>query len=105
MKGADDHGRHPKMRALINKAGAQLYPPPFYRYRRSHRRALRQPRWSISKTAASCKTAPSRNRPCPDATLDDLDAEAVTAFVRRATANASFHCPKALPPADVLDPS
>lgn len=43
VKGADDTGRHPKMQALITKAGAQLIRRRFTGIPQSHLGPLRQP--------------------------------------------------------------
>lgn len=101
VKGADDKSREPKMRSLIRKAGAQLI-----RRRFSNTGEL---------TAALCaslvdyledcgaiQNRPFEERPCADATLDDVDARAVADFVRLARTERQFPLPVKSPVADVL---
>ncbi|HEV7926871.1 MAG TPA: DUF4062 domain-containing protein [Verrucomicrobiae bacterium] len=83
VKEADDRARHPKVRALIGKAGAQSI----------RRRFTGIPDLTATlyaslvehlENSGVIQNRPFEERPCPDATLDDINAGAVTAFVPRA---------------------
>ena len=96
VKGADDHGRHPKMQALIRKAGSQLV-----------RRRFGTTAELISAVYASLvdylaakelvRTGPFDTMVCPDATLDDLSEDKIRQFVRLARHARGFPLPR--PPA------
>ena len=101
VKDTDDATRHPKMRALIRNAGNQLI----------RRRFGTTPELTAALYASlivfldDCGTIqglPFEDRPAPGATLDDVDAEAVAAFVRRARAERQFPLPVEAPLAAVL---
>ncbi|MFA5263585.1 MAG: ATP-binding protein [Opitutaceae bacterium] len=101
VKGTDDKARQPKMRALIRKAGGQLI----------RRRFGRIPELTAALYASlvefldgrgTIQSRPFEDRPAPGATLDDIDAEAVIAFVRRARAERQFPLPVDAPLATVL---
>ncbi len=99
VKGADDGGRDPKMRALIAKAGGQLI-----------RRRFKNIAELTSGLYASLvdhlesrgliQNHPFDERPCADANLDDLDATAVADFVRRARHERHFPLPEGTATAD-----
>lgn len=83
VKGTDDKSRHPKMLALIKRAGAELI----------RRRFSSTPELVTNLYAALVeyleakeliRTGPFDAAPCPKATLADLDAEAMTRFIQTA---------------------
>ena len=101
VKGVDDAGRDAKMRSLIGKAGAQLI----------HRRftgiadltaSLYASLVDYLESRGTIQHRPFDERPCPEATLDDVDSSAVTAFVRRARYERQFPLPEGAPVAEVL---
>lgn len=101
VKGADDKGREPKMRALLKKAGAQLI-----------RRRFADTSELTAALYASLvddlvrrgviEDLPFERRPCGSATLDDIDGEAVATFVQRARHERQFPLPEGTPTTDVL---
>lgn len=101
VKGSDDQGRQPKMQLLIRKAGQQLI----------RRRFGSSPELTAALYASlvdhleacgAIQTRPFEERPCPDATLGDVDAHAVSEFVRIARLERQFPLPVKTPVADVL---
>jgi len=101
VKGAEDHNRHPKMRALIAKAGAQLIRRRFTRIA-DLTTALYASLVEHLENSGVIQNRSFEERPGSDATLDDIDAEAVTAFVRRARSERQFPLPESVPVDDVL---
>ncbi|MFZ0829483.1 MAG: ATP-binding protein [Verrucomicrobiia bacterium] len=101
VKGADDHGRNPKMRALINKAGAQLIRRRFTGIA-DLTAALYASLVEHLENSGVIQNRSFEEQPSSDATLDDIDAEAVTAFVRRARNERQFPLPESVPVTDVL---
>lgn len=101
VKGADDHGRRPKMQSLIRKAGQQLI-----RRRFSSESELTSALYaSLVDHLEACGAIQTRafdERPCPEATLGDLDVKAVSDFVRTARLERQFPLPIKTPIADVL---
>lgn len=101
IKGTNDKKRHPKMQALIHKAGSQL---------------IRRRFNSIAELTAEIyaslveyleisgviQSRPFDQRLCMDATLDSLDAQAVKNFVRLARTGRQFPLPEEAPLDDVL---
>ena len=101
VKGAGDHGRHPKMRALINKAGAQL---------------IRRRFTGIADLTATLyaslvehleRTGRLRIRPfdaaaCPDATLADIAEDKVKWFLGIAGRERQYPLREDTPPAEAL---
>jgi ATP-dependent DNA helicase RecG len=91
VKGADDKGRHPKMAALIRKAGDQLI-----------RRRFGSTSELIADVYASLvqvledreliRTGPFDATFCRNATLDDLDEKRIHAFVGLAGRARGFPC-------------
>lgn len=101
VKGADDKGRHSKMQALIRKAGAQLI----------RRRFGSMPELTAALYASLVDHLENHGviqlrsfeeRLCPDATLADLDGDAVKDFVRRARYERQFPLPEHAPVTEVL---
>lgn len=101
VKGTDDQQRHPKMQALIHKSGWQLI-----RRRFNNSAELTAALYaSLVDHLESCGIIQTRafdERPCSDATLDDLDANAVGDFVRLASFGRQFPLPENAPLIDVL---
>ena len=101
VKGADDKARHPKMLALVRKAGSQLIRRRFS--------DLPQLTGAVSESLADYLVAhgfvqdrPFEEQPCPRTSLKDLDREAVAAFVRRARGQRKFSLPAAASVQDVM---
>lgn len=101
IKGTDNQQRHPKMHALIHKAGDQLI-----RRRFNTSDELNTALYaSLVEHLESCgviQNRPFDERPCQDATLDDLDASKVTSFVRQARVGRQFPLAENAPLMDVL---
>ena len=101
VRGADDTARHPKMRALVRKAGDQLI-----------RRRFGDASELIAAVNASLveylaqrgaiQTRPYEEQPCTHATLDDIDTQALSDFVRRARHERQFPLLEQTPAAQVL---
>lgn len=101
LKGSDDKARHPKMATLIRKAGEQLI----------RRRFSTAPELTAAVYASLVehldRQGVIQNRPfeehaCRDATLSDLEGNAVGAFVRRARSARQFPLAEGTPVVDVL---
>lgn len=101
LKAPNDQPRHPKMQNLIRKAEAHLI----------RRRFSTIPELTAALSASLVEflfakglvqDRPFEQQPCPDATLDDLDAKAVAAFTRRAREERQFPLAEAAALADVL---
>lgn len=101
VKGRDDGARHPKMAALVRKAGDQLI----------RRRFGSTPELIGAVYAALVQLLEDRDlirfgpfdaAPCRDATLDDLDPERMATFVRRARGARAFPLPETVSPAELL---
>lgn len=101
VKGADDTGRHPKMQALIRKAGRQLV----------RRRFGSIPELTAALYASLVehleRTGVLRTRPfdasaCPQATLADISEEKVRWFLARARRERQFALAENAPTAEVL---
>lgn len=101
VKGTGDRQRHPKMQNLIHKAGDQLI-----RRRFNDSAELNAALYaSLVDHLESCGIIQTRTfdeRPCSDATLDDLDAHAVAEFVRLARFGRQFPLPENAPLIDIL---
>ena len=101
VKGADDKVRHPKMAALIRKAGEQLI-----RRRFGNVDDLKAAVFASLVDALAergvVSDRPFDERSCADATLADLDADAVTTFVHLARAKRDFPLAENTPVQDVL---
>jgi len=101
VKGTGDKQRHPKMQALIHKAGNQLI-----RRRYNGTDELNAALYaSLVDHLESCgviQSRPFEERPIRDATLDDLDGESVMNFVRLARFERQFPLPETAPLVDIL---
>ena len=101
VKGDQDSARHPKMQALVRKAGAQLI-----------RRRFTTTADLLAAVYASLveylqrvgiiQNRPFDQQPCPDATLDDVDRQALADFVRIARAQRQFPLAIEAPATEVL---
>ncbi|MEI8188137.1 MAG: ATP-binding protein [candidate division NC10 bacterium] len=101
VKGADDRGRAPKMKSLIRRAGRQLIRRRFGSSQELTA-ALYASLVNYLEACGTIQTRPFEDRPCPEATLDDVDARAVTSFVHLARLERQFPLPVKTPTADVL---
>jgi len=101
VKGIDDKGRHPKMQSLIRKAGQQII-----RRRFSSIPELTTAIYSslvdYLEACGNIQTRPFDERPCSDATISDVDPQAVTGFMRLARQERQFPLPVKTPVIDVL---
>ncbi|MFA5903774.1 MAG: DUF4062 domain-containing protein [Desulfobacula sp.] len=101
VKGADDDVRHPKMRALINEAGASLI-----------RRRVNSAEELIAAVYASLvrileegeliRFGPFDATFCRNASTDDLDEEKISRFLVLARRGRNFPLPGDTPPHEVL---
>ena len=101
VKGAEDKAKHPKMQALIRRAAPQLI-----RRRFSTSDELRSALYAsliehLERTGA-IQSLPFDEQPCLDATLDDLDADAVRRFIREAHHKRGFSLSEHTPVGDML---
>lgn len=96
VKGSDDRARHPKMAALIHKAGEQLV----------RRRFADEPGLTAALYASLVEhleqTGRLRTKPfiaaaCLDATIDDLSREKLDSFLSRAQAARGYPLPPGTP--------
>ena len=101
VKGKGDLQRHPRMQALIHKAGSQVI-----RRRYNSMNELNATLYaSLVDHLESCgviQSRPFEERPCRDATLDDLDGESVMNFVRLARFERQFPLPETAPLVAIL---
>jgi len=101
VRGKADKQRHPKMKALIQKAGNQLI-----RRRYNSKEELKDALYaSLVDHLESCgaiQCSPFEERPCKGATLEDLDRQAVANFVNLARSERQFPLPKTAPLVAVL---
>jgi len=101
VKGSDEINRHPKMQALIHKAGNQLIRRRFANVSELNAAIYA----SLVNHLAACGVIQSRSfeeRPCPDASLEDIDTTAVSDFVRMARQERQFPLPDNIPVSDCL---
>ncbi|RJR29731.1 MAG: DUF4062 domain-containing protein [Desulfobacteraceae bacterium] len=96
VKGTADTERHPKMQALVQKAGSQLI-----RRRFSSMEELKAALYaSLVDHLTSCgviQCSPFEEMPARGSTLDDLDGESVLNFVRIAGSERQFPLPDTAP--------
>ena len=101
VKGAQEDGRHPKMRSLIARAQAGLV----------RRRFATPPELVAGLYAAlvqyleakeMLRFGPFDAAQCSGATLDDLDVEGMYRFIRTARRARQFSLPEETPPPDLL---
>ena len=101
VKGSDDKTRHPKMLALVGKAGGQVIRRRFIGIA-DLTSALNASLVDHLVAAGGIQTRPFEEQPCPDATLDALDPSTVSAFVRRAREERQFPLAETTAVADVM---
>jgi predicted HTH transcriptional regulator len=101
VKGMEDRQRHPKMKALIQKAGGQLIRRR-YRDNDELKAALYASLVDYLETCGVIQDRPFEERAVLEATLDDLDDQAVANFVRLARSERQFPLPEKSPMAAVL---
>lgn len=101
VKGSDDTKRHPKIKALIGKAGQQLI-----RRRFVDTHALTEAIYSslvdYLEECGAIQSSPFEERPCANATLDDIDGDAVVNFMRLAREERQFPLQETTPVHDLL---
>ncbi len=101
LKGADDRDRHPKMRALVARAQAELA-----RRRFATSAELLAGLYAALlqhlETKGLLRFTPFDASPCTGAALDDLDADAMSGFVRTARRARQFRLPEETSPLDLL---
>jgi hypothetical protein len=101
VKGADDRVRHPKMRALVRKAGDQLVRRRFGSTAELIG-ALYAALVQHLADAELIRDGPFDAAPCAKATIADLDAERMATFVRRARRVRAFPLPEGVTPEELL---
>lgn len=89
VKGTDDAHRHPKMRALINKAGAQLIRRRFIGVA-DLTAALYASLVEHLERTGRLRTRPFDAAACRDATVDDLSADKLDLFLSRAQSQRGY---------------
>lgn len=101
VKGDSDAKRHPKMAGLVRKAAGQLL-----RRRFSSTSELlgllQESLVDFLVNHGHIHSRPFEERPCPDATLSDIDTDVVVRFVRRAGGERQFVLPESTPVLDIL---
>ena len=97
VKGEDDHRRHPKMRALVLRAGAQLI-----RRRFNDINALNASLVDHLERTGRLRTRPFDAAACPDATLADLAEDKLKWFLGLAGRERQYPIPEDTPPAEAL---
>ncbi|MBU2602974.1 MAG: DUF4062 domain-containing protein [Actinobacteria bacterium] len=101
VKGADDHGKHPKMQALIRRAGGELVRRRFTSVEELRSAVYASLIDHLSRTGV-IQSLPFDEQVAPDATLDDLDEVAIGRFVRAARHRRPFPRSESTPVRDVL---
>ena len=101
VKGTDDTARHPKMQAMVRRAGAELI-----------RRRFDSTEALVTNVYAALveyleekeliRTGPFDGAACSKATLADLDDEAMAAFIRTARRARTFPMPEEASPEELL---
>ena len=92
VKGVDDKARHPKMAALIRKAGDQLIRRRFGGVSDLTAALYASLVEHLARTGA-LRTKPFDAAACPDASLDDLSAEKLDLFLARAHSQRGYPLP------------
>ena len=101
VKGVDDGARHPKMRALIGKAQTGLIRKRFSTIEEL-KTALYAALIEYLEVKELLRWGPFDATACEDATLDDLEPEGMTLFVRIARRVRKFPLPEDVPPEGLL---
>lgn len=92
VKGTDDQARHPKMSALVRRAGEQLIRRRF-RDTPELTAALYASLVEYLERTGRLRTKPFDAAACPDATLEDLSREKLDLFLARAQAARGYPLP------------
>ncbi len=102
VKGTDDNARHPKMQALIRKAQAGLIRK---RFDKSEELVMAFYAALVEYLGSKdvIRSEPFDAAPCLKASMDDLDTEQMTRFIRIARAARSFPLPEEAPPEELLE--
>lgn len=101
IAGQDDKARHPKVQAFIRKAN-ELVTRRRFANTEELKAALDASLVEHLEKQGVIQNQPFEERPCPKATLDDIDAEALADFVRRARHERQFPLPEQTPVAELL---
>lgn len=101
VKGNDDKVRQPKMRSLIRLSGQQVIRKRFVSIPELTS-ALNSSLVDYLEVCGIIQDRPFEERPCPDATLGDIDAQSVSDFVRLARSERQFPLLLKTPTHDVL---
>ena len=101
VKGADDPHRHPKMRALIAQAGAQLIRRRFNDLNDLNAALYASLVEHLERTGR-LRTRPFDAAACPDATLADLAEDKLKWFLGLAGRERQYPIPEDTPPAEAL---
>jgi predicted HTH transcriptional regulator len=102
VKGENDDARHPKMQALVRKAGGQLIRRRFNSIPELTTAVYASLVTHLDQTGV-IQNRPFDEQPCPGASLDDIARRALADFVRTARAERRFPLVARTPAADVLE--
>jgi len=101
VKGKSDAGRHPKMTELVRKAAGQLLRRRFESIDELLR-LLQESLVTCLEERGAIQSRAFEQRPCPGATLGDIDLDGVARFVRRARSERQFPLLENTPAPEVL---
>jgi len=101
VKGSDDQNRKTKMQSLIRKAGQQLIRRRFAGIPELTS-ALYSSLVDHLESCGAIQSRPFEERPCPDASLEEINTNAVSDFVQLARLERQFPLPDNTPTADLL---
>jgi predicted HTH transcriptional regulator len=101
VKGPDDKNRKPKMQSLNRKAGQQLIRRRFAGIPELTS-ALYSSLVDHLEACGAIQSRPFEERPCPDATLEEINTNAVSDFLQLARLERQFPLPDNTPAADLL---
>lgn len=101
VKGSDDKVKHPKMQALIQRAGSELIRRRFTAVEEL-RSALYASLVDHLERTGSIQSLPFDEQICPNSTFEDLNYEAIRQFVREARHQRQFTLSEQTPVTDVL---
>ena len=102
VKGENDAARHPKMQALVRKAGGQLIRRRFNNIDELTHAVYASLVNHLEQTGV-IQNRPFDEQPCPGASLDDIARGALADFIRTARAERQFPLAARTPAADVLE--
>ena len=101
VKGRDDKGRHPKMQALIRRAGSELIRRRFTTLEELMP-AVYAALVQVLEDRELLRTGPFDAALCPKAKLADLDAESMARFIREARRARGFPLRESATPEELL---